>query len=108
MTKEAFKLINIDKAYHPDIDLMAKSLKDNDYETFIKTLGNSLEEPSFRLVKEISDIKEEMLDMGFDGALMSGSGSTVFGVSNDKNVILKAQEKFKNDGYFVRRVKIVK
>lgn len=108
VTKEAFKLINIDKAYHPDIDLMAKSLKDNDYETFIKTLGNSLEEPSFRLVKEISDIKEEMLEMGFDGALMSGSGSTVFGVSNDKNVILKAQEKFKNDGYFVRRVKIVK
>ena len=49
-----------------------------------------------------------MLDMGFDGALMSGSGSTVFGISNDKNIILKAQEKFKNDGYFVRRVKIVK
>lgn len=108
VTKEAFKLINIDKAYHPDIDKMVNSLKNNDYDTFIKTMGNSLEEPSFRLVKEISAIKNEMLDMGFDGALMSGSGSTVFGISNDKNIILKAQEKFKNDGYFVRRVKIVK
>lgn len=35
--------------------------------------------------KKIADIKNELLDLGADGALMSGSGSCVYGLFNDKD-----------------------
>ena len=39
--------------------------------------------------------------MGFMSVLMSGSGSTVFALSEDKQLAQKAVEKYKKkDGYF--------
>ena len=57
---------------------MEKALIENDYETFIATLGNTLEQSAFEITPVIKDIKQELKDLGMDGVLMSGSGSTVF------------------------------
>lgn len=60
-----------------------------------------MEYSAFQLVPEIKDIKKDLLDMGFMSVLMSGSGSTVFALSEDKQLAQKAVEKYKKkDGYF--------
>jgi len=43
-------------------------------------LYNDLEKVSIRLHPELADIKGYLLDLGAIGALMSGSGPTVFGL----------------------------
>ena len=46
----------------------------------VHILYNDLETPAFAINPEIADAKTVLLDQGADGALMSGSGSAVFGL----------------------------
>ncbi|MFO7963742.1 MAG: 4-(cytidine 5'-diphospho)-2-C-methyl-D-erythritol kinase [Desulfobacterales bacterium] len=48
-----------------------------------KHLCNDLETVTERMFPEITDIKHRLLDLGAEGALMSGSGTTVFGLFSD-------------------------
>lgn len=59
------------------------------------------------MVKDIAQIKKEMLELGFDGALMSGSGSCVFGMTKDQNIAKQGYAYFKNKYKFVRIAKIL-
>ena len=47
---------------------------------FSQYLYNDLEKPAFDMHPELSDIKQILLDAGCYGALMSGSGSSIFGI----------------------------
>ena len=107
-TKESFSTLNLETCDHPDIVAMQTALENNDYQAFLKTLGNSLEEPSFKLNKRILKAKNQLLDLGFDGALMSGSGSTVFGITKNQNILKNACETMLKRGYFTRIVRILK
>lgn len=105
-TKKAFDILDLKYAKHPQIMRMKEGIEDNDYQKVIKSLGNTLEAPSMNMVEDIQTIKEEMLELGFDGALMSGSGSCVFGMTKDENILDKGYEYFKNKYYFVRKTMI--
>lgn len=105
-TRMAFEQLDFDKCSHPDAEEMKKALINQDYESILSHLGNSLEESAYRLVPQISKIKKELLEYGFDGALMSGSGSTVFALTKDIDLVEKASVDFKKKGYFVRKTKI--
>ncbi len=107
-TRTAFEQLNLDKADHPDCLAMRQALITNDYPGVIRHLGNSLEEVSLRLVSQICSIKSDLLAMGFDGALMSGSGSTVFGLTRDAGLVWQAADQMKQKGYFVRVTNILK
>lgn len=107
-TKVAFTNYDINKSSHPDVYKMRDALVNNDYENIISNLGNSLEEVSFELLPVIKDIKEKMIDLGLDGALMSGSGSCVFGISKDKEIIENAYRYFISKKYFSRLTNIKK
>ncbi len=48
-----------------------------------RDLFNRLEEAAFAFRPELAAIKREMQAMGFDGVLMSGSGSSIYGVCAD-------------------------
>jgi len=63
-----------------------------------KGLHNDLEEPAFRLHPELIDLKSVLLDNGALGSLMSGSGSTVFGIFSDEKDALSAGEALKKAG----------
>ena len=106
-TKEAFEIIDQKQPPHPDCMAMKESLENNDYEKVVQSLGNSLEDASLLLVKEIREVKEQLDAFGFDGVLMSGSGSTVFGMTKNADLVAKAMHFFKNKGYFVRQTKIL-
>ena len=48
-----------------------------------------------------------MMKLGFDGALMSGSGSCVFGLTRDDKILEKGFKYFKGKYYFVRKTEIL-
>ena len=60
------------------------------------------------MVKQIEEIKQDLLELGFDGALMSGSGSCVFGLTQNKEIMDKSYNTLKNKYFYVRKSKIYK
>lgn len=106
-TKKSFGSLDLANAIHRDCHLMAKGIEEGDYQTVIDNLQNTLEEPSIKMVPEIAKIKEEMLKIGFDGALMSGSGSCVFGLTRSNIILEKGMKYFKDKYYFVRKTEIL-
>ena len=106
-TKVAFENMDPAKTVHPDCEAMRRALIADDYPGILKALGNSLEEVSLRMVDEIRIVKQKMKELGFDGVLMSGSGSTVFGITRDPSLCSSAGETMKQQGYFVRMTKML-
>lgn len=69
---------------HPDIDGMTEAIKRRDLDGIIDRLGNVLETVTVPDHPEIQRIKDLMFENGACGALMSGSGPTVFGIYKDR------------------------
>lgn len=106
-TKKAFSSLDLSRASHRDCHLMAKGIEENDYQVVINNLQNTLEKPSIKMVPEIEVIKQEMIKIGFDGALMSGSGSCVFALTKSDEILDKGFKYFKGKYYFVRKTEIL-
>ncbi|MCX8083884.1 MAG: 4-(cytidine 5'-diphospho)-2-C-methyl-D-erythritol kinase [Calditerrivibrio sp.] len=72
------------------------------YPDIINGLENDFEKTVFVKYPELRWIKETLLEKGADGALMSGSGSTVFGLFSSRGCLEQTAEFFKKrQGYFV-------
>ncbi len=95
-TKEVYQSLDISRIYkHPDTIGLIKAVEENDLKFVCSNMKNILENVTLRKHVILKDIKNEMLRMGALGAMMSGSGPTVFSFFDD---MLKAQycyEKFK-------------
>lgn len=107
-TQKSFGMLDLSTAEHPNIQAMVKAVEENNYQGVVENLGNTLEAPSLQLVPEIDKIKAELIEMGFDGALMSGSGSCVFALTKDSDLFEKGYEEFKQKAFFVRKTAIYK
>ena len=71
---------------HPDIDGMVDALKAGDLKGVADRMENVLETVTIPEHPEIEEIKDIMKDRGALNSLMSGSGPTVFGVFEDKDM----------------------
>lgn len=100
-TKLAFESLDFNTCIHPDTDKCKEYLENGDYEMFCKTSGNTLEQSAFMITPVIKEIKEKLLEYNFDFVLMSGSGSTVFAITKDKNLVEKANFELKDTYDFV-------
>ncbi|MDH9162167.1 4-(cytidine 5'-diphospho)-2-C-methyl-D-erythritol kinase [Staphylococcus succinus] len=78
---EIFKMLDLKQTHNVDTKACESALNTGDYELLCKSLSNRLEPISNQLCPEILKIKENMLDNGADGAMMSGSGPTVYGLT---------------------------
>lgn len=107
-TGKAFSMIDFEHCDHPNVDLCEKALKENDYETFCQCIGNTLEQPALLITPIIANIKKELKALGMDAVLMSGSGSTVFAISQDEILIHKAKEHMAKRYDFVMACEIVR
>ena len=85
---------------------MQEALESNDYDGIISSLGNSMENAAMTLVPEIRNAKQDLLELGFDGVLMSGSGSTVFGITKDVELLDRSIDILKKKRYFVRKTTV--
>ncbi len=106
-TQKAFTSLDLSKVIHQDCREMKKGIEEKDYQKVIDNLQNTLELPSIKMVPQIEDIKKEMLELGFDGALMSGSGSCVFGITRNKDILDKGYHIMRKKYFFVRKSEIL-
>lgn len=83
---------------HPDIDGIIEGLKEHDLDKIAASMGNVLEKVTVDMHPEIAQIKECMLENGALGAMMSGSGPTVFGIFRSRRAAQEAYEKVKAQG----------
>ncbi|MFA6941026.1 MAG: 4-(cytidine 5'-diphospho)-2-C-methyl-D-erythritol kinase [Clostridiaceae bacterium] len=96
-TREAYGLYDLEKDIkHPDIDLVVKALEQNNIKELSINMGNVLESVVINKYHEIEKIKGELTDLGASGALMTGSGSTVFSLFDEYEKGLFAYKKIKN------------
>lgn len=73
------------------------------YTDVLDSVDNGLQNVVFKKYPETYLIKEKMLTLNADAALLSGSGATVFGIYSSKKYLNKAYDYFKifNKSYFV-------
>lgn len=99
-TKQAYELLDMNICDHPDIERLKKALENGD--SIHGLLGNSLEQPALILNEEIDRVIRKLRSYNIGDVLMSGSGSTVFCISEDKDEIRYLYEQFRSSRYFVR------
>ncbi|MBI4652407.1 4-(cytidine 5'-diphospho)-2-C-methyl-D-erythritol kinase [Candidatus Desantisbacteria bacterium] len=80
---ENFDLIN-DTPEQKDINEIINCLKKGNEEKIFKMLYNDMERVVFKYYPELKDIKDFLLGSGAQNALLSGSGSTIFGICKNK------------------------
>lgn len=83
---------------HPDIDGIIDGLKHRNLDKIAVSMGNVLEKVTIEMHPEIAKIKNCMLENGALGAMMSGSGPTVFGIFRDNRTAQRAYEKVRAQG----------
>ena len=83
---------------HPDIDGIIEGLKKQDLNKIASSMGNVLEKVTIDMHPEIALNKNCILENGALGAMMSGSGPTVFGIFRSRRAAQEAYEKVKAQG----------
>ena len=83
---------------HPDIDGIIEGLKEGDVTKIASCMGNVLEQVTVEEYPVIDKIKKLMNEGGAKGAIMSGSGPTVFGIFTEKSLAKKAALKIREAG----------
>ena len=83
---------------HPDIDGIIDGLKEGDVTKIASCMGNVLEQVTVEEYPVIDKIKRLMNEGGAKGAMMSGSGPTVFGIFTEKSLAKKAALKIREAG----------
>ncbi len=75
---------------HPDVDAMIEALKEKDLAALSSRMGNVLETVTVSAYPVIDRIKKCMMSAGALGAMMSGSGPTVFGIFDNQEKARRA------------------
>lgn len=98
-TKFVYENLKLDEmAKHPDIDQLIKDIKAKDLQGVCDHMGNILETVTIPNYPVIAEIKKNMLENGAAGAMMSGSGPTVFGLFDDAEKAKQAYKAMKKSG----------
>ncbi|MCX7749842.1 MAG: 4-(cytidine 5'-diphospho)-2-C-methyl-D-erythritol kinase [Clostridia bacterium] len=97
-TPWVYKNLNLDEIKErPDIDLIIEDIKENRVGNIARNMKNVLETVTIPKYTVIHDIKNQLVELGAVGSLMSGSGPSVFGIFESKEAAKKAFEKIKNE-----------
>ncbi|MCO7127725.1 4-(cytidine 5'-diphospho)-2-C-methyl-D-erythritol kinase [Sporolactobacillus shoreicorticis] len=88
-TAQIYKDLDSQPIIHPDVDAMIRAIEKEDFQTICGLLGNSLEPVTMRRVADIAKIKDHMKAIGAEGILMSGSGPTVFALTQHESRMLR-------------------
>ena len=83
---------------HPDVDHMIEAMKEKNLDLLCERMGNVLETVTIPAYPVIQEIKEHMMACGAAGAMMSGSGPTVFGIFHSPVQAKAAMKDLKANG----------
>lgn len=88
----AFDSIPAEDVIHPDVDAMIAANARGDLQGICDNLGNVLEQQTGAEYPIIGELEQFFRDHGADGALMTGSGPTVFAIYADATAADAAYE----------------
>lgn len=97
----------LEQPVHPDTKAMISALEDGRKQQIGRLLCNSLEQPAFAYLQErgyhnqMPMLKEAMLRYGAYGSLMSGSGTTVYGLFPSRKQAYEAMKKLRKKVKFI-------
>lgn len=98
-TKFVYSNLRLDKdTVHPDIDQCIEDIRRGSLTDLCAHMGNVLESVTIPAYPVIREIKEHMMENGAVGAMMSGSGPTVFGLFSDEKTAKKAYYAMRKSG----------
>ena len=98
-TKWVYQNLHLEQVTeHPDIDGMTESIRQGDYAGVVRRLSNVLESVTVPRYPVIAQIRDFLRENGADGALMSGSGPTVFALFDDRERAMQALEALRKTG----------
>lgn len=90
-TKFVYQNLKLDDTtIHPDIDRLIDDIRAKNLYDIAAHMGNVLETVTIPNYPVIDEIKKHMLSHGAVGAMMSGSGPTVFGLFDDEATAKRA------------------
>ena len=102
-TPELFRKLDQTSLYrHPDTAGMLAAIANGDLRECTMRMYNVFEELDDRRLRTVKEIKSSMLDFGALGAVMTGTGSAVFGVFNEKERAKKCAAELSGEYRFCR------
>jgi 4-diphosphocytidyl-2C-methyl-D-erythritol kinase len=88
-----------------DTPNVVKALANGDDALLAQSIGNDLYLPAQSLLPEVGKVVDSLRGDGLSLVCMSGSGSSVYALSNDPKILAKAARKYLGLGYIVRLTK---
>ena len=90
-TPELFRAIDREKLrVHPDTAGILEAIREGNLAQICSRMYNVFEDVPDRRMKIIGGIKTRLINKGAEGAVMTGTGSAVFGIFTDENTAKKA------------------
>ena len=105
--KQGCSTTSVFKASEPDhwgkanIDKVIECITNDDIKNLKQYIGNDLEEAATSLVPEIKNVKQRLLDDGFEIVGMTGSGSTIFALVTNMRLVKRKINQYRKDYDFV-------
>lgn len=87
----------LEEPFHPDNKAMAQALEEGDVRKIEEAMGNSLEAVVAAVHPIIGQLKAALYECGSCGAMMSGSGSCVYGLFEEEKQLHEAAKKLRKD-----------
>lgn len=98
-TKTVYRKLSLgENTRHPDVDQMIADIQARDLKAITADMGNVLEDVTIPDYPVIRQIKEKMMESGALGAMMTGSGPTVFGIFEEQETAERAYEEMRGSG----------
>lgn len=100
-TPELFrKLDSAPVRHHPDTAGILEALEQGDLRAVCRRMYNVFEDVGDRRMRMVAEIKSRMLDHGALGAIMTGTGSAVFGIYSEEAAAGSAAAELKQEYQF--------
>lgn len=106
-TKKLFTNLEIKEVSVKEFEDLLDGLQTGNYDKVQKNLINDLQPQAIQEHPKIQKIINDLINFGFDNACMTGSGSVVFGITQDENLTRRAVEKFFLKYPLVKKSRIV-
>ncbi len=107
-TAQVFEEANNHDLVHGDVDEVLKHFKNGDLIETGKHVFNSLYGPASRLQPSIVETYNSVKEYGFEIVDMSGSGSTIYAISENINLLKKAEKELYFKGFHTELTKLIK
>ena len=106
-SKEAYDAFDKNGTTTEKEDSILTDLREGAFKEAISKMTNDLEAPVLALRPELKEIKAKMKELGLPFVMLSGSGSCIFGLTQDQKIAEKVQKHFAEMHYFSKIVQKV-